>query len=185
MDFATPELIKEAQQQIVMSNEYKRLKEKYDKQQKMRQYIQASNTKRKIDELIKREAIRIANEKTEKELTTSKILNMLTDDDKAEYKIRLHVLCFCFDMMESAVMDINDILKRNGTGLISEQFPEIAECKKKVSTMLNKEVRGMNELEINAYINEADNLYSHLKARSGIYIRKHERLLERQKKDTQ
>lgn len=185
IDFTSKELIDQAMKILKNSREYRKLEEKLQKYQQHNQYLQVLETKKKMDELIQQAARKVAEKEVDEACSSKEILKRLGGADKDKYMNCLNTLCFCFDIMESVFIDLNDILKRMGEGFTSEQFPEIIACKKRVSETIHSEMNEMDAEQQDIYVNEVDSIYDHMKARSGILRRKLDKLAKKREKDAQ
>lgn len=165
IDHIDQELIKRASEEIQKDKRYIALQDKYKKQMQRRQYVQAMQTKAIMDEQMRNTVERMIEREIEIQKDTYEIMKRMGEKDRNEYRSLLNCLCFSLDVIESILVDLNGIMIKNNIEFALEALPELIACKKRVSSIIGSETKKMNQSQLDMYIDEADNLYSHLRGR--------------------
>lgn len=159
----SPEQVTEA---LEKDYTYTKLLDKYNKQMKSHQYLQAMQTRGKMDDRMREVVEQMVSHEMNDRRKASDIVNMLGEDDGNKYCCLLNALCFCFDVIDSIFVDINYLMEKSGTGYVAEDFPELDKCRKKINSVLGFEVSKMGKEQMDLYVEEADALYDLIKSRS-------------------
>ena len=184
-DIVTFELTAKARELVEKNAKYANMKKQLEKYKQQRNLIGVINTQKMMDAALEEVVWRLAEQEVEKRKNTSEILKMLPEEEQSRYRDYLNVLSFCFDTIDYAITDVNDLWKRNGIKFNAESIPEVKRCKDKVASILNEEMHNMNDKELDEYFNEADNVYAYLIKRSGVFRRKVDKLKAKEEKCAQ
>ena len=159
----SPEQVTEA---LEKDYTYTKLLDKYNKQMKSHQYVQSMQTRLKMDERMREVVEQMVSHEMNDRKKASDIVKMLGDEEGERYCCLLNALCMCFDVIDSIFVDINYLIKKSGTGYVAEDFPELDKCRKKINSVLGFEMKKMDKVQMDLYVEEADALYDHIKVRS-------------------
>lgn len=171
-DIVTPQLLEKAQRIIAQNAQYCNLKKQLDKAVRQRNYVMQMQLQQKVESIEKEIIQKLVEQEIEELQKTNAILKMMSIEDALKYRDYLNALCFCFDTIDFIITDVNDLLKRNDIKFNVESIPEIKKCKEKVASVVNIDIRQMDEKELELYYNEADSIFAHLVKRGGVFRKK-------------
>lgn len=183
-DAARPELTDRAIEMLKRDREYVKLNEKLAKQKAGRQYIQAMQTQQRIDAMVRQAIHKVVRQDIEDNLGTEEVVAQMEPVDGLKYRDCLTALAICFDVMDSVFVDINALLRKGKIG-VSEQFPEIEACKRKVAAMIGMGMKSMDEDSREEYYDETDSIYRHILARSGDLRQRCEEIRKKKEKPSE
>lgn len=181
----SPELIHKALELVQQNKKYRSLKEQLAKYEKQKNYFKVLQIKQLMEAVQQEVVEKLAAQEIEERKNTEALVAMLPQEEGEKYRDYLNALCFCFDAIDFIITDINDLLKYNEVGFNVESLPEIKQCKDKVISVLNIDIRKMDEAEQWAYGGEADGIVEYLYKRGGIFRRRMDNYRKKKEKTAQ
>ena len=171
IDNAHPDIIKAFDMFFWKHPEAIRLKNRIEQYQNTNKYVQCMQEKQKLDKL-RRRSFDIFIRDYEVKVRTIDLKDIqMPDVERAtinELYVTIYMAC---DIIESAVLDINDALHRINKDLQIVQFDELVQLTKGVKEKLNYLQRTENYMNIDAWGERCDNVYKVMREKAGVIIR--------------
>ena len=171
IDNAHPDILKAFDMFFWKHPEAIRLKDRIEQYQNTNKYVQCLQEKQKLDQL-RRRSFDIFIRDYEVKIRTIDLKDIqIPDAERAtinELYITIYMAC---DIIESAVIDINDALHRVDKNLEIVQFDELKELAEEVKKKLNYLQRTENYMNMDAWGDRCDSVYKVMREKAGVIIR--------------
>ena len=177
-----------AEENLKANKEYQKLRKQLDKLNMRTDLVQVSIVKARMRQMVEYETDRLIDMEMKNRKCVKGVSRVLKEKDMKEYDEWQEVLAslsFSMDMIDYAVAEINDILKRNDTGIKLEDFDEIKKARKLVQRLVGEDIINSEGWHQKLWIEECDRLWEHMRNRCEVYRRKVYATGERERKKKQ
>lgn len=169
----TPDLMNAIRRQFDNDSKIRQMRAMQQSFQIKGNYIAAMKIGKQIEELFARVVdtyIQEANEQCER--IDINDLEFTEEERKEVNKITLSFF-MCCDILETCIMDFNDIIKRKDKGFEFEEFDDISQLAKMVKEKLKMLSESSKIMKSETWGEQCDNMYEMMKNKAFSIVRKH------------
>lgn len=175
-EMVSPELIEKVEGILKQNKKYMALLRNAEMAKQQRKYSVAMQIEKQLDKIRHNVAEKVINQKIEEKLEYKNILAELPDEVAQQYAYLNNALLFCYDAVETFIDEINDILSEHLPGASHKLPAQFVEAKRLVSNCLDKELKGMDDIQRTLVSAESRNVTQIILDRAGVYERKNVKL---------